>query len=401
MSALACQASPTPVVPIFILILLFITHPVRSQSCGLCSEAFVMTAKGRNITHCKKLRTLDVELGWSVSSFNSQWTQIDVVFGTSFRSDTGWLSWGVNPLPRPQMIGTRAIISIRQPNGTLSTKLYNITRETKIKKCHLQPTTVDVEVRDMASSYIEEKQYFALSAVVIVPNSAYKVSKLNHVWQVGYEADGLEPKMHPMTLQNFDSTETLNLRSGESKDRGLKNHKHTLRLVHGILNIIGWGTFLPIGVIIARYFRGFSKNWQYFHITCQIIGYSVGTAGWAIGLILGSSSPYYTFHVHRWLAIFIFTLATLQMLAFLLKPESTDKHNGYRIWKTHHHSIGYTLLILIIGNIFRGIAILKPDNAVWNWVYIGILLLLFVVALILEIYSWYMYYEKKNKTNET
>ncbi|XP_031382062.1 cytochrome b561 and DOMON domain-containing protein At5g35735-like isoform X2 [Punica granatum] len=363
MSALACQASPTPVVPIFILILLFITHPVRSQSCGLCSEAFVMTAKGRNITHCKKLRTLDVELGWSVSSFNSQWTQIDVVFGTSFRSDTGWLSWGVNPLPRPQMIGTRAIISIRQPNGTLSTKLYNITRETKIKKCHLQPTTVDVEVRDMASSYIEEKQYFALSAVVIVPNSAYKVSKLNHVWQVGYEADGLEPKMHPMTLQNFDSTETLNLRSGESKDRGLKNHKHTLRLVHGILNIIGWG--------------------------------------WAIGLILGSSSPYYTFHVHRWLAIFIFTLATLQMLAFLLKPESTDKHNGYRIWKTHHHSIGYTLLILIIGNIFRGIAILKPDNAVWNWVYIGILLLLFVVALILEIYSWYMYYEKKNKTNET
>ncbi|OWM81290.1 cytochrome b561 and DOMON domain-containing protein At3g25290-like [Punica granatum] len=398
MNAFASPASLTSVVPVFFLFLiLFITHPVHSERCTLCSEAFMMTAKHRNVTCRRKLMTLDAELGWRVSSFNSQWTRIDVVFGARLRSDTGWLAWGVNPLPKPQMIGTRAVIGIRQPNGTLSTNTYNITSDTKMG-CHLLPTAVDVEVRDTEASYIEEEQYFTLSATVIVPDSGYNISKLNHVWQVGEEADGMEPKKHPMTLQNFDSTETRNLWSGESEDVGRKNHQSYLRKVHGILNMIGWGTFLPIGVIIARYFRKHPfhlKNWWFkIHVMCQILGYFVGTAGWAIGLILGTKSPYYIFHVHRWLGIFIFTFTTLQMLALRLKPSVNDEYRKY--WNMYHHLLGYALLAVIILNMFHGIAILKPDNAVWNWVYIGILVLLSGVALILEIHTWIKFLNDRN-----
>ena len=91
--------------------------------------------------------------------------------------------------------------------------------------------------------------------------------------------------------------------------------------MHGILNILGWGVFLPSGVIIARYFKvhPFPKDkwWFYLHVFCQSVGYVLGTTGWAIGLWLGHASRHYTFRTHRILAIFIFTFATLQVTLFL------------------------------------------------------------------------------------
>lgn len=92
--------------------------------------------------------------------------------------------------------------------------------------------------------------------------------------------------------------------------------------VHGILNILGWGTFLPIGVIIARYYRVYPNKfawWFHFHVSCQIIGYTLGSIGWIIGLGLGGASKHYSFQTHRLLAIFIFTFTTLQVPTILRK----------------------------------------------------------------------------------
>lgn len=86
--------------------------------------------------------------------------------------------------------------------------------------------------------------------------------------------------------------------------------------MHGILNIVGWGVFLPIGVIIARYFKRFPfqmKFWFFLHVSCQIVGYILGTAGWALGLWLGHASRHYAFRTHRILAIFIFAFTSLQV----------------------------------------------------------------------------------------
>lgn len=204
--------------------------------------------------------------------------------------------------------------------------------------------------------------------------------------------------------------------------------------VHGFLNIIGWGTILPVGVIFARYFRKhpfrFKDWWYYLHISCQITGYAIGTAGWSTGLILGNESHHYTFRIHRLLAIFIFTFTTLQvtisphtcllpcssistdlvsgfvlfighlgpvlqMFALRLRPDINDEYRKY--WNMYHHFLGYGLFAVIILNIFHGIAILKPDNAIWNWVYIGILVLLSAVVLALEAYSWVKFFKSKHK----
>lgn len=86
--------------------------------------------------------------------------------------------------------------------------------------------------------------------------------------------------------------------------------------VHGILNIVGWGTILPIGVILSRYLKRFPYRYKYWfrlHASTQCVGYVLGVSGWIIGLVLGHASSQHTFRTHRILGICIFTFTTIQV----------------------------------------------------------------------------------------
>ncbi|KAG2682334.1 hypothetical protein I3760_11G186700 [Carya illinoinensis] len=378
-------SSTKPVTPTISLAFFSLLFSVAQSSCSL---HFFEMAKTINITQCKKLTTLGAEFGWSVSGANSNETRIDIILGASLHSETGWLAWGVNPGKMPQMVGTRAIIGIRQQNESLVINTYNITRDTKLG-CQLLPTeNIDVKFSRMGVNYVGEKRYMIINATLYLPHQDYNVSKLSHVWQVGHHAEGWQPMMHAASLQNVDSTETLNMTSGNARSVG--KHRHHLRHVHGILNIVGWGVMLPIGVIVARYCRIYPFNigddtWFYLHVSCQIAGYVIGTTAWGIGLGLGHSSRHYTFRTHRLLGIFIFTFATLQILALRLKPKPDDDYRKH--WNMYHHLLGYLLLAGISVNIFQGINILDHDGT-WKWGYIGVLVAFAAIILGLEIYTW-------------
>ncbi|XP_062017331.1 cytochrome b561 and DOMON domain-containing protein At4g12980-like [Rosa rugosa] len=358
-----------------------------------------------NITNCKKLLTLGAELGWNIHNE----THIDILFTIPISMDDTpkWVAWGVNPRrKRPRMIGTRAIIAISQANGTLKVSRYNITSDTKLG-CRLQPLQPSIEFEDVVvqnmTGDVKPNRYMSIFATLILrPDlAAYDIARLNHVWQVGYEADevALEPKMHPTALQNVDSTETTNLYSW--KGISIEHRRHHLRTVHGILNIVGWGTLLPFGVIIARYLRRYPfhcTHWFLSHVSCQIVGYILGTIGWAIGIWLGHASKEYHFHTHNILAMFIFAFTTLQMIALRLRPTPIDDFRKY--WDMYHHFLGYALLAVIILNIFHGIAILKPDKT-WLCAYIGTLAVLASITLGLEIYTWCKFMNSKMKKPNT
>ncbi|KAF2314166.1 hypothetical protein GH714_023827 [Hevea brasiliensis] len=354
-----------------------------------CSEPFLNVSQRKNFTYCKKLTTLEAEFAWRIN--NEQ--QIEILFGTRLHTGFGWLAWGVNPDEMPQMVGTRAMIGIWNSDGSTFITTYNITSDTKMG-CMLKPEKMDEKVQNevgfhnMSMENINELDYFAIQARVILPPAAYNISKLNHVWQIGDEAEGTEPKMHAKTLQNVDSTETINLWVRDEAHHVGKHENH-LRTVHGILNIVGWGTLLPFGVIIARYFKYPLENfhdWRIpLHVSCQIIGYILGTSGWILGLVLGNLSKFYIFKIHRLYSIFIFTFTTLQMLALRLKPGEDDEYRKF--WNMYHHFLGYALLAVISINIFHGINILKPNDT-WRQAYIGILISLGAIVTVLEIYTW-------------
>ncbi|CAA2956130.1 Hypothetical predicted protein [Olea europaea subsp. europaea] len=360
-----------------------------------CSQEFLDEARAISITpNCKKKR-LGAEFAWS---YNDSSRRLDIVFGARLDEKTGWLAWGLNP-HGPHMVGTQALIGIKLGNK-LSCDKYNITDLTRIG-CPLTPVKdLDLKIQNFSFFFQNPTQYYAIKATVFLPEE-YNSSRTSIVWQIGYAAAANEPKMHPKTLKNFDSVETIDLNSNYKIITYSAHHIRCIRMTHGILNIVGWGTLLPVGVIIARYFRNFPVRWYLwssFHINCQIAGYILGSSGWAMGLWLGNQSKYYSFHIHRIFGIIIFTFTTIQIFALRLKPKRSDPFRGY--WNMYHHFLGYSLLALISFNIFKGISILKPNDT-WKWGYIGILGFLTTTALALEVFTWSKFIKNKISTDSS
>lgn len=87
------------------------------------------------------------------------------------------------------------------------------------------------------------------------------------------------------------------------------------------MNIAGWGTILPIGIIIARYLRIYPlhiKYWYRFHVWNQMLGFTIGAIGWVLGISLSNTSKNYSFFTHRILGTTIFAVALLQVNKFVL-----------------------------------------------------------------------------------
>ncbi|KAG5246696.1 cytochrome b561 and DOMON domain-containing protein [Salix suchowensis] len=189
-------------------------------------------------------------------------------------------------------------------------------------------------------------------------------------------------------LRGSENAETTNLRSWNGQT-ALHRRLH-LGNTHGVLNIIGWGTLLPIGAIVARSFRKSPlkcDEWFNLHVVCQTLGYIIGSVGWSIGMWLGNSSKQYSLRAHRILGIIIFTSSTAQMFALCLQPKKENERR--RWWKICHKILGYLLISMIVANIFQGIG--HKDHAEkWKWIYVGILSVLSFCALVLEIFRFVM-----------
>ncbi|XP_060174302.1 cytochrome b561 and DOMON domain-containing protein At5g47530-like [Lycium barbarum] len=351
-----------------------------------CTEDFWSVAQSRNLTLCKRYEhSSGVEFGWN---FENTTQTLQVMVGARLESETGWLAWGLNFGPEPRMVGTQALIGIKQTNGSFLGDTYNVTQYIKIG-CKLLPSLIDLNVRNLKFTSLEHLQYHIIEATIHLPQTAND-SRINHVWQVGKVAIGMEPKIHDKHLRNYDGKETFDLHTGTALTIRA-GRRHQARVAHGVLNIIGWGVILPIGVIIARYFKkgpiywNEHDQWKHAHKVCQTCGYIIGATGWALGLWLGTSSKYYSFPKHGAFGISIFTFATLQTLALRLKPHKNDDLHTY--WSIYHLSLGYALLVVICVNIFKGIKITQEEE-IWRPAYITVVAFLSFIFLIFEIINW-------------
>ncbi|KAB5560374.1 hypothetical protein DKX38_005331 [Salix brachista] len=166
-------------------------------------------------------------------------------------------------------------------------------------------------------------------------------------------------------LRGSENAETTNLRSWNGQI-ALHRRSH-LGNTHGVLNIIGWGTLLPIGAIVARSFRKSPlkcDEWQAPDLQSPVII--------LINLALLISDA---------------IVSVMQMFALCLQPKKENERR--RWWKICHKILGYLLISMIVANIFQGIG--HKDHAEkWKWIYVGILSVLSFCALVLEIFRFVM-----------
>nr|DAD23593.1 TPA_asm: hypothetical protein HUJ06_025056 [Nelumbo nucifera] len=368
----------SPVLFLCVFISLFLSS--SAQTCR--SYSF---SSNRQFSSCNDLPVLDSFIHWTYDE-SSQTLQI--AYRHTKVSSSSWVAWAINP-SSTGMIGSQALVAYQLSNGTA----FAYTSPVTSYSTSLAPGSLSFTVSNLSATYVNEEM--TIFATLQLPNNS---TTLNQLWQVG-PLEGDTPSTHLTSGDNVKSKGTLNLLSGGATTTGSSIRRR--RNVHGVLNAVSWGTLMPLGAIIARYLKVFKSAdpaWFYLHVACQTSAYIVGVAGWATGIKLGSDSSGIVHRAHRNIGIVLFCLGTLQVFALLLRPKKDHKYRFY--WNIYHHSIGYSVIILSVVNIFKGFDILDLDNENWKRAYIGIIAFLGFNALLLEAITWKIVLKRRSRNSE-
>ncbi|KAI9110021.1 hypothetical protein K1719_019062 [Acacia pycnantha] len=190
------------------------------------------------------------------------------------------------------------------------------------------------------------------------------------------------PKNHHLS-KHVDKTAIVFDFSSGSKGSG-SNELIQMRKSHGIVGIMGWGLILPVGAIIARYFRHKDPLWFYLHSVIQFVGFGFGLATFLLGLQLYNKMQAHV-PAHRGIGIFVFTLSILQVLAFFLRPNKDSKMR--KLWNLYHSWVGRLALFFASVNIVLGIQAAGAGSD-WRIGYGFLVSIVIVATIILEVLAY-------------
>lgn len=371
-------------------ILLFLVFLPAVTDGAECRIKFREMGKIKTYKKCKDLQTQGASIAWTLFPHNNT---LDIVFSGQMISSSGWIGWGINPVAPNVMVGTRALIAFRDPSGSSVVLPYYLDEKVKNLQTPLVPKKTDLHV---LKSSVEFSSSSARIFATIKLSFNHSTSLINHVWNRGASVQGYSPAIHGTSVEDLRSTKTVEMVSGSVRSKAGDTifNRQNLIIAHGLLNSISWGFLLLLGVISARYLRQFESldpAWFYIHVTLQLTGYAMGAMGWAIGIKLGKQSLGAMNDFHRKLGITIFSLGSIQICALLFRPKKTHKLRKY--WKSYHHFVGYTCVIISVVNVFEGISLLQlsPDSYV-KLVYSLTLSSLIGVFVVLEVNNWIVFF---------
>jgi len=161
---------------------------------------------------------------------------------------------------------------------------------------------------------------------------------------------------------NAKTTYVLNLNDGTGYRGGFNNpQKNT----HGIMMLVGWGIFIPLGMIFARYGREQFPDglWFKFHQFFMFSGMCLTTAAFVVSWVM-VDGVYFNTAFHAQLGIAIMLLGYTQFFMGVFRPhkEEGEKATGLRAaFEIIHPNIGRLLIIVSAVNIFAGISTWWPN----------------------------------------
>lgn len=273
------------------------------------------------------------------------------------------------------MIGSSAMVGWVNPNGT-GTGLQYLLKDQDPNK--VVPNQGELKLVENTTTVIRQGNLVYLAFQLNAPQPLIEV-----LYAVGpngklpNDKNGLKLTQH----QDRVST-TLNYATGKSQTQS--SPYAGLRKTHGALNMLGWGILMPIGAIVARYFKEWDPIWYYSHAAIQGLGWLFGLVGFILGFVTQGFIHAQVEH-HKNLGITILVVGCLQVTALLLRPQKGSKFRKY--WNWYHHNAGRILVILAISNIFYGIH-LGMEGPSWYGTYAVILVILVIAAIAMEIRSW-------------
>uniref|UniRef100_A0A7N0UBG8 Cytochrome b561 and DOMON domain-containing protein n=1 Tax=Kalanchoe fedtschenkoi TaxID=63787 RepID=A0A7N0UBG8_KALFE len=363
----------------------FILTLLSSHASAQTCQTYTFSTN-QAFSSCVDLPVLSSYLHWT---YDNSTNTLSLAFRRSALPSSSWTAWAINPSVSG-MVGSQAFVAHLQPNGSVKAYTSPVTQYTTT----LAQGELSFPVGDVSATYVNGEM--TIFASLGLPSNS---TTLNQVWQTG-PLSNWNPTRHEISGDNVRSMGTLDLLSGRVASTGGADSRVTRKNTHGILNAVSWGLMMPIGVIIARYLKvakAADPAWFYLHASCQSAAYIIGIAGFATGLKLGNESEGLHYNHHRGIGIALICLATLQVLALFLRPNKDHKHRMK--WSIYHHSVGYTVIILSVVNVFKGFGILKPAGE-YRRAYVGVVITLAVVFAVLEVFTWVVVIRRRREEEE-
>ncbi|CAK9182249.1 unnamed protein product [Ilex paraguariensis] len=363
---------PTVTVTKHFLLLLCITSSLCFSSFALAPSTIQSCANyafpnNREFASCVDLLVLNSFLHWTYYPSSST---VQVAYRHTGITSTTWVAWGINPTSKG-MVGTQALITHQKSDGTIDAYRSPVNSY----KTQLLEGNLSFKVSYLSAMVVNQE--IIIFATLELPKNT---STINYVWQDG-PVLGNVLGMHSLSGQHLQSMGTLDLSSGISMPTKGGNSKAKLRNVHGVLNVVSWGTMMPIGMLLARYLNPSNPLGFYIHVTCQCLAFIIGVVGWATGvaLRLKYSGVHHTDHLA--IGTIVFCLAIPQISSLWLRPQRDHKYRSY--WNTYHKFLGYIVLALGISNVFIGYKILNLAKG-WEIAYYVIFGALLFALVVLE-----------------
>ncbi|CAN4103643.1 unnamed protein product [Withania somnifera] len=360
----------------FLLLSLFVTSSYAQQNCS----AFAFR-NNQIFATCNPLPVLNSVLHWSYHPDNQT---VDLAYRHGGVTDSNWVAWGLN-LGGTMMIGSQCLVALRNSSG----QIHAYTAPVSSYSTQLAQGPLSFNVPRIAAEFSNNE--FIIFATLELPAGR---TSFNQAWQTG-GVSGQAVQAHAQSGDNMRSFGSVDFANGQLGGGSSVTSRQRRRHVHGVLNAVSWGVLMPMGAVFARYlkvFKAANPAWFYLHVACQTSAYAVGVAGWGTGLKLGSDSTGIKFNTHRNIGITLFCLGTLQVFALLLRPKPDHKYRLY--WNIYHHSIGYTVIILSIINVFEGFDALNGQKN-WKRAYIGVIIAIGAIAVLLEAFTWFIVIKRK------
>ena len=158
------------------------------------------------------------------------------------------------------------------------------------------------------------------------------------------------------TIDDSNSASSLSQNAAGSK--GLQN----VKLAHGVIMGIGWGFFMPLSALAARYTRPYRAGWLNEHVALTKIG-AAGTISFII-VAIAAGEELGNFHAHAFIgvvfALFVLLVTISGSLSKAgLKNEAKNRSsNTFRYCRVFHIVIGWMLMFVAFYQIPLGVEVL-------------------------------------------
>ena len=173
--------------------------------------------------------------------------------------------------------------------------------------------------------------------------------------------------------------------------------QYSLKLAHQWISTIGWGFIVPLAILQARSLQPhLQKNalWFHLHRALALFGYTMATVGVILGFVAFGSWDFPK-AVHRNLGVAATVLGAVQLLSLTKRIRVPRDHPKRKYWYFFHSWTGRSATILAIANIYYGIINMEALGAWAYGAYSGVLGAIVLVGIVME----FVNYKERKRMN--